>query len=141
MILKINRKLLKQHEPFYLSIFKSKRLVHYYSLRLPPNFNRNAMSTTFSKSIDQLQTTILPCRLCSSQTVKGTTVYITRIPFKRKRISEDFVIVKTNSEGRVNQGRMVHIEFAKGDFSGSCGSQNRSGMIVICTLQGNKKVS
>lgn len=42
--------------------------------------------------------------------VDSVSLYFMRVPFKGKSIEGDFVLVKTEKDGRVKEGRVVHLE-------------------------------
>lgn len=42
--------------------------------------------------------------------VDSVYLYVLRIPFKGKSVAEDFVVVKTNKEGQIVRGRIIHQE-------------------------------
>lgn len=42
--------------------------------------------------------------------VDSVGLYFLRIPFKEKRVATDFVLLKTTKDGKVEQGKIIHLE-------------------------------
>jgi hypothetical protein len=42
--------------------------------------------------------------------VDSVQLYFVRVPFKGKSIGSDFVLLRTDQEGRLKEGRIVHLE-------------------------------
>lgn len=66
--------------------------------------------------------------------VDSVSLYFLRVPFKEKSITSDFVIVKTDKEGRVDGGKIIHLE-------GSVTNYSFNGSTVISSLNRLEKLS
>lgn len=74
--------------------------------------------------------------------VDSIGLYAVRIPFKAKSVAEDFVIVKTNREGEVKRGQIIHLEVAVSDTGrGNLRPKSISGSIRIHSLTGTEEVN
>lgn len=73
--------------------------------------------------------------------VDSVNLYVARIPFKTKPVSEDFVVVKTDREGRVQRGRIVHMELTEAaDSTTSNRYRKINGVLIMRSLQGKEEV-
>lgn len=61
-------------------------------------------------SLAQLDYSSLDFSKAVMNRVDSVSLYLMRIPFKEKSIATDFVLVKTNSDGMVEQGKIIHLE-------------------------------
>jgi hypothetical protein len=68
--------------------------------------------------------------------VDSVRLYLLRIPLKVKDVKNDFVIVKTKVDGKVERGKIVHMEGADTAF-GNIGIKSFYGSITISSLSGN----
>jgi len=66
--------------------------------------------------------------------VDSVQLYLLRIPLKGKEIKNDFVIVKTKVDGKVERGKIVHMEGADTAF-GNIGIKSFYGSITISSLK------
>ena len=66
--------------------------------------------------------------------VDSVQLYLLRIPLKGKEIKNDFVIVKTNYDGKVERGKIVNMEGADTAF-GNIGIKSFYGSITISSLK------
>jgi hypothetical protein len=67
--------------------------------------------------------------------VDRVQLYLLRIPLKGKEVKNDFVIVKTNVDGKIERGKIVHIEGADTAF-GNIRIKSFYGSIIISSLSG-----
>lgn len=68
--------------------------------------------------------------------VDSVKLYVLRIPFKGKSISEDFVAVKTNVEGKIEHGRIVHLEGKSTEYGEGIIKRKRwDGAIAVSSLK------
>jgi hypothetical protein len=65
--------------------------------------------------------------------VDSVSLYYLRVPFKGKTLGGDFVIVKTTKDGRLKQGKIVHLERVPTDY--------REGIIKGRRFNGNISIS
>lgn len=73
--------------------------------------------------------------------VDSIGMYVARVPFKTKAITEDFVTVKTDAEGNVRRGRIVHLEINVPGNSGSgTFTKHIGGVIVLRSLSGVEEI-
>src|SRR5436190_16826640 len=66
--------------------------------------------------------------------VDSVQLYLLRIPLKGKEIKNDFVIVKTKVDGKVERGKIVHMEGADTAL-GNIGIKSFYGSITISSLK------
>jgi hypothetical protein len=71
--------------------------------------------------------------------VDSVQLYLLRIPFKEKEIKNDFVIVKINYDGKVERGKIIHVEGADTAF-GNIRIKSFYGSITISSLSGNIQI-
>jgi len=71
--------------------------------------------------------------------VDSVQLYLLRIPLKGKKIKNDFVIVKTNVDGKVERGKIVHMEGADTAF-GNIRLKSFYGSITISSLSRNNQM-
>ena len=71
-----------------------------------------------------------------SSKVDSVQLYLLRVPLKGKEIKNDFVIVKTKVDGKVERGKIVHMEGADTAF-GNIRIKSFYGSITISSLSRN----
>lgn len=75
-------------------------------------------------------------------TVDSVSLYVLRVPFKGKSVSEDFVVVKTTKEGKVKEGSIVHHEGKVTHYlEGAVNRKRWDGNITMLSLSGQVKLA
>jgi hypothetical protein len=72
--------------------------------------------------------------------VDSVQLYLLRIPFKSKEIKNDFVIVKTNGEGKLERGKIIHLDGGDTAF-GNTRIKSFYGNIIISSLSRNAQLN
>jgi len=72
--------------------------------------------------------------------VDSVQLYLLRIPLKGKEIKNDFVMVKTNADGKVERGKIIHMEGADTAF-GNSRIKSFYGNITISSLSRNSQLN
>lgn len=65
--------------------------------------------------------------------VDSLQLYLVRIPLKGKAIQNDFVLAKTNAAGKIEKGKIIHLEGKESE-----GKRTWNGMVSISSLNGRK---
>lgn len=67
--------------------------------------------------------------------VDSVGLYLLRVPFKNKALRNDFVLLKTDKNGRMERGKMVHLEGRSTEFGeGGVKKRRFDGQITISSL-------
>jgi hypothetical protein len=66
--------------------------------------------------------------------VDSVQLFFLRIPFKEKNLQNDFVIVKTNADGKINAGKIVHLD-------GTSKTRRFNGNISVSSLDRSVRLS
>ena len=70
----------------------------------------NIVRTALKDSVSSTDFELLDFSRAATCRIDSMGLYYLRVPFKDKMPNEDFVLVKTNKEGRIERGSIVHLQ-------------------------------
>lgn len=100
----------------------------------PDHYLQNVKSA-LKDSLNETDYSVLDFSKALINKVDSVNLYFLRVPFKGKSLVNDFVIVKTNKDGKIEQGKIIHLEGKVNQFGeGTLKQRGFDGNISISSL-------